>query len=190
MTQRVGGTEPGAEHDLAIPFTSVRALLDSYKVRDPDRVALVDLDQDSAIAWGELHAEANRIANFLADRGIGRGDYVAVLSEERLEKLILWMGIWRAGAAICPINVEMNIGYIAPILRGIAPKLTLWHEAMDGARMTEGVDGEIVRFGRWEKGRKGDPESDEFFARLAAVPAEPELDFDNAAEFPEKQRRG
>ena len=181
MAQRVGGTEPGTEHDLAISFTSVRALLDSYKARDADRVALVDLDQESSITWGELHTEANRIANFLGDRGIGRGDYVAVLSEERLEKLILWMGIWRAGAAICPINVEMNVGYIAPILRGIAPKLTLWHETMDGARMTEGVDGEIVRFGRWERGRKGDPGADEFFTRLASVPAEPELDFDNAA---------
>ena len=41
---------------------------------------------------GELHGAANRIANFLDARGIGRGDHVAVLSEERLEKLILWMG--------------------------------------------------------------------------------------------------
>ena len=180
MKRRVGGTEPGAEHDLAIPFTSVRALLDAYKARDADRVALVDLDQGSSITWGELHAEANRIANFLAGRGIGRGDHVAVLSEERLEKLILWMGIWRAGAAICPINVEMNIGYIARILRAIGPKLTLWHEAMDGPRMTDGVEGEIHRFGRWNRGPADGADTDEFFARLASVPAAPELDFDNA----------
>ena len=167
---------------MAIPFTPVRALLDAYRARDPGRVALVDLDQERSITWGALHEEANRIANFLAARGIGRGDYVAVLSEERLEKLIVWMGVWRAGAAICPINVEMNIGYIAPILRGIGPKLTLFHEAMDGARMTEGVGGEVLRFGRWEKGAAGDPEADEFFARIALVPASPELDFDNAAD--------
>ena len=44
------------------------------------------------------------------------------------------MGIWRAGATICPINVEMNVAYIAPILRGIEPRLTLWHEAMGRGR--------------------------------------------------------
>ena len=76
----------------------------------------------------------------------------------------------------------MNIGYVARILRGIEPKLTLWHEAMDGPSMTEGVGGEIIRFGRWTKGAAGGPDAEEFFARIASVPAEPELDFDNAAD--------
>ena len=70
MAQRVGGTEPGAEHDLAIPFTSIREILDRYKARDPDKTALVDIDQETSITWGELHEEANRIANVLAARGM------------------------------------------------------------------------------------------------------------------------
>ncbi len=182
MARIVGGTAPGAAHDLAIPFQPVRLLLERYKARDPDKTALYDLDQDTAITFGELHTEANRIANFLAGRGIGKGDKVAVLSEERLEKLILWMGIWRAGAVICPLNVEMNIAYIAEILRNLAPKLTLWHEEMDGRLMTRGVGGEIMTFSTWRRGAAGAAGAEEFFARLAACPAFPERGLDNAPE--------
>ena len=182
MAQKVGGTRPGAEHDLAIPFQPVRSLLERYKTRDPGKTALHDLDQDTSITFGELHTEANRIANFLAERGIGKGDKVAVLSEERLEKLILWMGIWRAGAVICPLNVEMNIAYIAEILRNLGPKLTLWHEDMDGPLMSRGVGGEIMAFSAWRPGAAGDAGAGEFFARVAACPAFPERGVDNAPE--------
>ena len=187
MVRYVGGTRPGATHDLAIPFESVRSLLDRYKARDPDKTALYDLDQETSITFGELHAEANRIANFLAERGIGKGDKVCVLSDERLEKIILWMGIWRAGAVICPLNVEMNIAYIAEIVQSLAPKLTLWHQDMDGPRMTRGVAGDIMVFSTWRpaaarKFATDDADAGELFARVAVYPAYPERGLENAPE--------
>ncbi len=178
MAAKVGGTEPGAEHDLAIPFECVGALLRKYRDRDPDKTALVDLDQGTSISFGRLHQEVNRIARALAARGIGKGDRIAVLADERLEKLMLWMGIWRAGAVIMPLNVEMNIGYIAEILRGIGPKLTLWHEDMDVATMTAGVGGDVVGFTSWDPDAAGDAGAGEFFAQVAAEAATPELDID------------
>lgn len=176
MAVKVGGTDPGAEHDLAIPFECVGALLRKYRDRDPDKIALVDLDQDKSITFGQMHDEVNRIARRLAAMGVGKGDRVAVLSDERLEKLILWMGIWRAGAVIMPLNVEMNIAYIAEILRGIKPKLTLWHEDMDVATMTAGVGGDVVGFTSWDPDAAGDAGAGEFFAQVAAEAATPELD--------------
>ena len=97
-------TAPGAEHDLSIPFATVRTLLRKYRDRDPDKTALVDLDQGKSITFGRIHDEANRIARRLDAMGIGKGDMIAVLSDERLEKLMLWMGIWRAGAVIMPYD--------------------------------------------------------------------------------------
>ncbi len=178
MALKFGGTEPGAEHDFSIPFESVRTLLKKYRDRDADKTALVDLDQEKSITFGRMHEEANRIARHLHAMGIQKGDRIAVLSDERLEKLMLWMGIWRAGAVIMPLNVEMNINYIAEILRGIKPKLTLWHDDMDVATMTEGVGGDIVKFTSWEPDAEGDANADEFFAQAAAVAASPELDVD------------
>ncbi len=178
MAPKYGGTEPGAEHDFSLPFESVRTLLRTYRDRDPDKTALVDLDQDKSITFGQMHDEANRIARHLHAMGIGKGDRVAVLSDERLEKLILWMGIWRAGAAVAAPNVEMNIAYISEILGALKPKLTLWDAELDVATMTDGVGGAIEKFSNWEPGAPRDAKSDEFFAQVAAESATPELDVD------------
>lgn len=135
-------------HDLALPFETVGILLDRYAARDPDRVALVDLDQDGkSINWGALNAATKKVAAALSARGVKAGDKVALLSDESLEKLVLWLGIWRLGAAVCPLNVEMNQAHLREILQNIGPVLSLWHTALDGAAMTEGVNAPDVAFG-------------------------------------------
>ena len=70
MAPKFGGTEPGAAHDLAIPFATVRTLLRKYRDRDPDKTALVDLDQEKSITFGRIHDEANRIARRLDAIGL------------------------------------------------------------------------------------------------------------------------
>ncbi len=181
MAPKVGGTPPGAKHDYAIPFASVRTLLASYKARDASKTALVDVTQQKSISFGELHDWANRIANWLVAKGVRKGDRIALLSEERLEKLILWMGIWRAGAVCCPINVEMNIAYVAEILGHLDCKLAISDASLDIAMMTKGVDIESLSFTDWANDLAGDAASDNLFARIAPIAATPECDRDYIA---------
>ncbi len=181
MAPKAGGTPPGAEHDYAVPFESVRTLFTKYKERNPDKIALVDVTQDKSITFGQLHEAANRIANWLVARGVQKGDRVALLSEERLEKLILWMGIWRAGAVCCPTNVEMNIEYVAEILSHLDCKLALYDAELDINKMTHGVDIDSVKFTDWSAGLAVDAASDAFFQQAAATPAGPECDLDYEA---------
>ena len=181
MEPKVGGTPPGAKHDYAVPFESVRTLFLKYKERDPDKIALVDVTQEKNITFGQMHEAANRIANWLVARGIQKGDRVALLSEERLEKLILWMGIWRAGAVCCPTNVEMNIEYVAEILSHLDCKLALYDSELDINKMTDGVRIESVKFQDWTANLSGDLTSDELFQQIAEIPAEPECDRDYGA---------
>ena len=168
--------------ELALPFESTRSLLTKWRGRDAGKTALVDLDRDGkSITWGELAIEADKVAQFLSDRGIKPGDKVAVLSDEYLEKLIIWMGIWRFGAAICPLNVEMNEVHLVEILEGIEPALTLWHTDLDGAKLTSGLKTPSLRFDRWQVGA-GDPK--ELFAILDTLPdgAGANIESENAAE--------
>src|SRR5690606_5895400 len=103
---------------------------------------------------------------------------IALLSEERLEKLVLWMGIWRAGAVCCPTNVEMNIAYVAEILSHLDCKLALYDAALDIRKMTDGVNIDSVGFTEWQPDLAADPASDNLFCRVAAVAATPECDRD------------
>jgi long-chain acyl-CoA synthetase len=181
----------GAENQ-ALEFESTFALLKKYRDRDPDKIAIVDLDQDKSISFGALFDEANRIADFLRQRGIRKGDKIAVLSDENIEKLIIWMGIWRYGAVVCPLNVEMNQAHLAEILASIGPKLTLWHDDLDGAALTAGVPGETMVFSAWPGGKTGGktankPGGDtrpqgEFFAALVDFPADADINQCNAAD--------
>ena len=150
MPPKVGGTALGARHEPAIEFASVRSLLDRYAARDAGKTALYDLDQGTSIAFGALRDAVDRVGRWLAGRGIGKGDRVALLSGECLEKLILWLGVWRIGAVVCPLNVEINAAYLAELLRSVEPKLTLWQDELAGD-----AAGEAVRFGRWRPDAAG-----------------------------------
>ena len=158
--------------ELDIPFESTRALLQKWCNRDPSKTAIVDLDQDGKnITWGQLAVEADRVARFLKDRGVQPGDKVALLSNENLEKLIIWMGIWRYGAAVCPLNVEMNEVHLAEILESIEPALTLWHTDLDGPAITAARRTPSIRFGRWDTTVSYGTEGPELFSVLAKYEA-------------------
>ena len=96
--------------------------------------------------------------------------------------MILWMGIWRIGAAVCPLNIEMNIAYVSELLQTIGPKMTLWQTDLDGATMTEGVDGDIIEYASWNRDAEGDVGAEEIFAQLAAYPDGPEIEAENASD--------
>ncbi len=168
--------------EMDVPFQSIRSVLDSYRSRHPDKIALYDLDQDRSISWGQLAEWANRVARNLAARGIGKGDRIGVLSDEGLEKMIIWMGIWRLGAVICPLNVEINASHINSLLKSIGPKLTLWQEGLDGPALTVGTGGDSQRFDRWTADMAGDPEANEFFTAVAATASTPEVKSENNAD--------
>lgn len=57
-----------------------------------------------AITWREFEQQANRAANLLLTRGIGRGDKVAILLMNCLEWLPVYFGILKTGALAVPMN--------------------------------------------------------------------------------------
>lgn len=161
----------------AIPFESIPLLLRKWRRKHPDKKAIVDLTQGTSVTWGELHDLANRIARFLHGRGIRKGDRVSLLSDENLEKLICWMGIWRAGAVVCPTNVEMNAVHLNKVLGHIKPKLILWHTEIDGPALTSEIDVEKIPVAHWPVAANAP--AGELFTQLSRHDAEPELAVEN-----------
>ncbi len=165
--------------ELALPFESVRTLLARWRTRDAEKTAIVDLDQDCRrISWGRLADEADRIARFLSDRGIRPGDRVVLLADEVIEKLVVWTGIWRLGAAVCPLNVELNETHIAELVEQIEPALILCHRDLDSSGLVRNDGAPVLRFGDWPDG------GDEFFSDVAALPegAGSDLESENGPE--------
>ena len=85
----------------------------------PDKLAIRSLDQAKDITHGELFAMAKRIGRFYEDRGIGANDRVALLSNNSIEHLIIYLSALAYGCTICTIHVEMNESYFEQILKAV-----------------------------------------------------------------------
>lgn len=150
-------------HKLGIPYEPIAELFAKYRARDPNKTAIVDLDGDSWITFGELDQITTDIAADLKRRGLRKGDRVLLLSDECLEKLLIWFGVWRIGAIICPLNIEINEKMMKELTRSVNPKLIFCHKDLDMAALVGDHGAPRIRFGR--RGTTVDPQ-DEFFSGL------------------------
>jgi acyl-CoA synthetase (AMP-forming)/AMP-acid ligase II len=81
---------------------------------DPDRPAVIA--PEGELTYGELDGAAERLARGLAHNGVQRGDRVATLLPNSLEAAIAIYGIFRAGAAISPLNPTVKAGKLTYVL--------------------------------------------------------------------------
>lgn len=68
----------------------------------PERIAYIF--QDMQVTYGELYQQAKNTAAYLTSRGIGKGDYVAMLLGNSPHFVISYYGVLLTGAAVVPIN--------------------------------------------------------------------------------------
>jgi len=168
------------DHVPAIPYRPIAELFAQYRDRDPTKTAIVDLDSGAAITFGELDQVTTDIAALLKRRGVVKGSRVLLLSDENLEKLLLWFGIWRLGAVVCPLNIEINGKVLADLAQVVNPVLVLWHKDLDIDALLGDCRAPRIRFGAWSATGAADPQ-DELFVRLSKTAAT-ELPERNAAE--------
>jgi fatty-acyl-CoA synthase len=98
--------------------------LGSWARTVPDKPALIDLATrgGEVITYLELSRRAVRAANLLRDLGVGPGDRVAVLGENRPEQVELYFAAAGLGAVLVPVNWRLTPDEVAYILRDSAPR--------------------------------------------------------------------
>ncbi|MEA2149482.1 MAG: acetyl-CoA synthetase [Solirubrobacteraceae bacterium] len=73
-----------------------------------DKLAMIHEDPDGAVrevTWGELQDMSDRFARLLADRGVQRGDRVAMLLPATPETAAAFFGTWKAGAILLSMSI-------------------------------------------------------------------------------------
>ena len=68
----------------------------------------IDQPYRREITWAVFDEKANRVANMLLDRGVQKGDRVAILMFNCLEWLPIYFGILKTGAIAVPFNFRFD----------------------------------------------------------------------------------
>ena len=97
------------------------------------------------ITWQTFDEKANRVANMLIDRGIKKGDKVAILMFKCLEWLPIYFGILKTGAVAVPFNFRYTANEISYCLN-LAEVSVLFFGPEFITRLQMNVDG--IEMGR------------------------------------------
>ncbi|MFE7413202.1 class I adenylate-forming enzyme family protein [Streptomyces laurentii] len=103
-----------------------------------DKPALVsDL---GSMTYAELLAASKRAAAVLRERGVGPGDRVGVMTYNTPAFAVAAFGIWRAGAALVPVNHKLTAPELAYIAGHAKLRVAVVADDLAG-RMREGAPG-------------------------------------------------
>ncbi|MGM0768113.1 MAG: class I adenylate-forming enzyme family protein [Pseudomonadota bacterium] len=134
----------------------------------PHQAALVD--ERGSVSWRELVTLANRIANRLRAGGLEAGDTVALLSENRIEAVAVYLGTLVAGGCVVPLSGMASEDSLALMINDCAarflfvseknrPLLDAMADGLDhltpaGCIGLDTADGALDNLGQW-LGRTG-----------------------------------
>jgi carnitine-CoA ligase len=109
---------------------TIPALLQSQADRHGEHPLVRAGGRERTVA--EVRQAAAERAGGLAAAGIGAGDRVVVISENRLEVLELWLGCAWLGAIFVPVNTALKGAQLEHVLADAGPKLLIREDEIGG----------------------------------------------------------
>ena len=139
----------------------------------PDRTALVDLGGEHPpreLSFVAIEREADACARALLARGLQRGERVAILSANRAEFLLAFLGTMRAGLVSVPVNTKLPAATVGVVLEDCDARLVL----ADAAHRPLVPDGlPVVALEDWDA--VVGPHRDVPFAAVRPEPTDPAM---------------
>ena len=97
----------GFEWEIPEKVNMASYLCDRWADDDGDRIALYaenEAGEERSYTFEELQSVANRLANFLRDRGVERGDRVGVNAPQKPETVFAHVAAWKLGTVSVPLS--------------------------------------------------------------------------------------
>jgi acetyl-CoA synthetase len=105
---------------------------DRWAAREPERPAILDVGADgrvATLAYGELRACSNRLANGLRARGVEPGDRVAILLPQGTAVATAHVAIYKLGAVALPLAALFGIDALSYRLKDAGAKAVITNAA-------------------------------------------------------------
>lgn len=107
---------------------SIGRILEQRAVQQGDQTALIC--EGRSVTWAELNTQANRVAHQLRTAGVGHGDCVAVMIENRIEFFAAVFGVCKLGAIASLINTNQRHDVLVHSINLTSARTFLFGEEM------------------------------------------------------------
>lgn len=110
----------------------------------PEKTAFVQAFEDRRVTFAEADARMRRIANGLADHGVGHGDRVAILADPSIEHAVTFFGAQKLGAVPSTLHVRESPATLAEMVRDLGARAVVFdHAYADVAERLDGDDNDV-----------------------------------------------
>lgn len=92
----------------------------------PNNPALMVVDTGETLTWGEFDEEVNRVATALVNRGVRKGDRMAMVLYNTVEFPITLYACYKLGAIPVPVNFMLATDNFTYIFEDIAPNAVVY----------------------------------------------------------------
>ena len=96
---------------------------DWWAIEAPDRLAIAY--PDARVTYGELRAWTDRVAAFLAERGLQTGDRLGIFDGNSLDWCAAALGAIKAGGVVAPFSHRYTASELASVAADCSPKLVI-----------------------------------------------------------------
>lgn len=96
------------EWEVPEQFNIATYVCDRWAEAHPDRIAVYAIESDDSeteYTYGQLRRDVDRLATYLASRGVRQGDRIGVTGAQKVETLISHLAAWKLGAVSVPLSL-------------------------------------------------------------------------------------
>jgi len=89
----------------------------------PDKIALIH--NGIHTQYLQINSQTNKLASWLIEQGIGKGDRIAIIFENCLEYVVSYYGSMKAGAVVAPLNTGIKLDGLRYIINELEPQVVI-----------------------------------------------------------------
>ncbi|WP_420643179.1 amino acid adenylation domain-containing protein [Candidatus Leptofilum sp.] len=108
---------------------TITELFERQAAKTPTATALIC--QNETMRYADLNQQANQLAHYLRQSGVGQGSFVAICTERSFQMMVGLLGILKAGGAYVALDPDYPMARLQDILSDTQPKLLIVQESVD-----------------------------------------------------------
>ncbi|MGD2085191.1 MAG: amino acid adenylation domain-containing protein [Candidatus Aminicenantes bacterium] len=99
---------------------------------------------ESLVTYGHLDRKSTDIAGWIANSGVGKGTFIGLLSQDRLELILAIVGILRAGCVFVPLADDLPENRLEGMIHTTGLQLLLTDETNFGTLTTRDIEKGLI----------------------------------------------